>query len=277
MELIFALLGVLSILYGSAVLINTGPTAFLWFWPLFGFVNFGMTAAIRVLRLRLRRKEETELRPFVFFFTSYALGVVVLFSLLGCIFSSAHSKPQAGFDYMIVLGTQLDHNKVSTDLRNRLDAAVDYYYENRETVFVLSGGRDDYDKSTESTVMYYYMVSKGVPAKNLMLEFYSASTYEKLRFSQLMIEEAVELARSQPPSPAVGGMPFGDVIEAERRPISIGILTSDYNVFGARCIAKRLGMEKVCVFGSPSEAFLYPHLCVREAAMIFKDRVVGNL
>lgn len=276
METIFIVIGTGAFIYGGAVLFHMGMTSFLWFWPLFGLVNYAMFAAAHVLRVRARRKEDIDAAPFVFFFTTYGLGTAVLLVLLSLIFyAAASARPQAGLDYMIVLGTQLDHNKVSYALKNRLDAAVDYYYQNHNTVFVLSGGRDAYDRSTESTVMYYYMVSKGVPAKNLRLEFYSSSTYEKLRFSQLLIEEEVRIDRRD--DTAAFLLPDGEVIQAVVRPPSIGILTSDYNVFAAQRIAAKLGMDRAVAVGSASDPLLYPHLCVREAAMIFKDRVVGNL
>lgn len=275
MELIFILIGALSLAYGAVIFVYTGMTSFLWFWPVFGVVNFAMLALVRYMKSKRRKKEEIRLYPCVCALTSYAIGVTVLGILLGTLLSGMHSEPRQNLDYMIVLGSELDGSRISVSLKRRLDAAAEYHKENPQTIFVLSGGKGPYDRSTESTVMYYYLIRQGVPDQNLLLEFYSESLREQLGYSyQVILED-----REQEHLSSTGALlrPGNNVIKAPVRPVSIGIMGSELSLYRARRSAEDLNMPVPATFGTAPEGLLYVHACVREAIMIFKDMLMGNI
>ncbi len=267
-------LGVASLAYFVMILIYNGITALLWLWPCFAAMNFLLLFLLRRLRRRYKKRQPICLRAYVFCFTSFALGLICMATLLLTIFTHAHSTEAENLDYLIVMGTDLDHNRVSTSLKKRLDRALQYAQLNPRTVLVLSGGRGDHDTSTEATVMYYYMVEHGIPAGRLLMEFYSDSTLEKIGYSLRTIAEDLEevRSRSQDPPPGAEGM----LVYGENRPLRIGILTSEINAYRAIAMARHFGLQNPAALTVLTDDLLLPHLAVREALAIFKDRLMGN-
>lgn len=273
MEICFIVLGIAALAYAAAILLLHGMTVFLWFWPLFAVLQFVMFILVRYVRRRHRERKKLCPAPFVFIFTSYGLWMLVLLSLLFVIFGNAHTVEQERLDYVIVMGTDLLHNKISPSLQRRLDCAVEYARKNPDTIFVLSGGRSAYDQSTEATVMYYYMIKAGIPEDRLLLEFYSHSTQEKVGYSLQTIRQDRE-TRSR----ARARMRTGpDAVHVEDRPISLGIITSEFNLFRACRIAARFGYPDVCPMATKTSELMLVHVSVREAIAIFKDRLIGNI
>lgn len=288
MEGTFIVLGVAAVVYVLAILMLHGLTSFLWFWPLFAAVQFLMFGLVRYVRKKQKEKKHLHLGPFVFIFTSYGLWMLVLLSLLCTIFSNAHTVDEKNLDYVIVMGTDLVDNRISPSLKRRLDRAIEYAHENPETIFVLSGGRSDYDRSTEATVMYYYMIKAGIPENRLLLEFYSHSTQEKIGYSLRAIRQDHEtrlrdLERRQQKSLAPfvpeenGEERLWAEIPEEERPLSLGIITSEFNLYRACRIAARFGYPDVCPIATRTSELMLVHLSVREAIAVFKDRLIGNI
>ncbi len=286
MELYFGICGIAALSYFILILFYNGICSFLWFWPLLSAVHFLLLALTRVIRRKKRRKEEIRLAPAVFLYTSYGLLMLVLLSTLALIFSHAGTTEERNLDYVIVLGTDLRNNRLTNSLRARLDRALEYHRENPKTVFVLSGGHGDYNTSTEAGVMYFYMIQHEVPQRKLLMEFYSASTQEKVGYSmQTILQDQRELLSGE--SSYDRGRGIGDdaalypedteVILAEDRPLRIGILTSEWNLYRASCMAERYGVGTTYPIGARSDELMLPHLSVREAAAILKDRLVGNI
>ncbi len=266
--------GIVSLVYFVMILVYNGFTALLWLWPCFAAMNFLLLFLLRRLRRRHKKRQPICLRPYVFCFTSYGLGILCMAALLLTIFSHARSTEAENLDYLIVMGTDLDHNRVSASLKKRLDRALDYAQNNPRTVLVLSGGRGDHDTSTEATVMYYYMVEHGIPAGRLLMEFYSDSTLEKIGYSLRTISEDVEESRmhAQELPPGAEAM----LVHGEAQPLRIGILTSEINAYRAAAIARHFGLQASASLTVPTDELLLPHLAVREALAVFKDRLMGN-
>lgn len=283
MEFIFIAIGIASLAYISAIFLNYGLTSFMWFWPLFAVINFLVFALVKYIKIKHKDKKEISLRPFVFVFTTYGLAVTTLISMWIVIFSNAHTVEQPNLDYVIVMGTDLVDNKISKSLKRRLDRALEYHRDNPNTIFVLSGGRSDYDMSTEATIMYHYMIKSGVPDSNLLLEFYSDSTQEKVGFSLRTINQDYEQKlltdrlrhHNEPP---IEKNHFGDgIIIGAERPLSIGIITSEFNLYRARKIAMRYGVKDACPMATKTDELMLVHLATREAIALFKDRLIGNI
>lgn len=271
-------MGIASLAYLAVVMAYNGLTTFLWFWPLFAVANFVMTVLVRLFRKKRKSKLDFNIRPFVMIFATYGIGLLTLCGLLGAIFLHAGTVEREGLDYVIVMGSALRGNKMTKMLKNRLDRAILYYHENPGTVFCLSGGRSAYDTSTEATVMYYYMIQNGIPADNLLLEFYSDSNQEKIGYSLRTIREdyqdRIEVMREGVSAPPIPGE---EIVFAPEKPLSIGIITSGYNMLGAELAAEHYGIKEPCPIATDSDPMLLIHLSVREAVILFKDRLVGNV
>ena len=67
------------------------------------------------------------------------------------------------------------------------------------------------------------------------------------------------------------------MILAEERPLRIGILTSEWNLYRASCMAERYGIGTAYPIAARSDMLMLPHLSLREAAAILKDRLIGNI
>ena len=282
MEIIFVALGIAAIAYVIAIVAFNGMVTFLWFWPCFAALQFLMYGLVRYVRRKRKAKEVFPLQPVVFVFASYGFFMTLLVTTLLFIVSGAHSRDEKHLDYVIVMGASLQDNRVSTSLKRRLDRAIEYSKDNPETIFVLSGGRNDYDRSTEATVMYYYMIQRGVPADNLLLEFYSKSTREKIGFSLAVIEQdneqkmadnAMLNAMEVPPD-----IPPEDILHVDDdKPLSIGIITSEFNMFRACRTAQRFGTPDPCPITTRTDELMLVHWSTREAIAIIKDRIAGNI
>ena len=154
---------------------------------------------------------------------------------------------------MIVLGASVRTDGPSKTLALRLDKAAEYAAQNPDTVLVLSGGQGADEPSTEAAAMRDYLLEKGVPQEQMLLEERSRSTAENIAYSR-------ELIRSQ--------------ARASQR---TGILTSNFHLLRARLIASRQGLSQVSGIAAESDRVLFVHFCLRESLAILKDRLMGNL
>lgn len=216
--------------------------------------------------------------------TTCIAGVVILAVLCVLVFLGAAVPDRPGLDYVIVLGAKVkENNTVSNSLKKRLDKAVLYAQENPETYLVLSGGRGRDEQASEAEVMYDYLVYNGVEPRQLLLEEHSASTVENVAYSKVIInhhrtmlrrerEKRESLLRQLRPAP---GPDFYTIVED--KPLEVGVLTSNFHIFRATQIAEKWGFKEVCGISAQSDPVLFIHLCVRECASIFKDKLMGNM
>ncbi|MGN1345082.1 MAG: YdcF family protein [Traorella sp.] len=128
---------------------------------------------------------------------------------------SGHDSNTKNADYVLVLGYQLDHNQMSETLVYRLDKAYEYANNNLDSQLVLCGGITRENSISEASVMYDYLVKKGISSERLILEDKSTDTIENIHNSLNYI---------QPNSKIV-------------------ILSSNYHVKRAKMIASKAGLE----------------------------------
>lgn len=85
-----------------------------------------------------------------------------------------------GYKYILVLGARVDGDVPSLMLKDRLDKAIQIYGENKDIKIIVSGDSVnpiDYD---EVTVMYNYLVSRGISSSNIIKDNYGISTYDSM-------------------------------------------------------------------------------------------------
>ncbi|MCR8641643.1 YdcF family protein [Paenibacillus sp. N1-5-1-14] len=99
---------------------------------------------------------------------------------------NAHGKPS---DCMIVLGAAVWDGKPSPAMRERLDIAIQVYNEKLSEFIIVSGGKGADEEISEAEAMKTYLVDKGIPASNVILEDQSRNTFENLSNSKKIMED----------------------------------------------------------------------------------------
>ncbi len=134
-------------------------------------------------------------------FTSHGIGLIIKWIFIaGVIFALAlvmfliiagYSNTASGDEeVIIVLGAGLRGEKVSAVLQRRLDAAHDFYLENTDITIVVTGGQGPGEDIPEALAMQRYLVDKGVPKEQIIMEDKSTSTQENFLFAMQLLKEA---------------------------------------------------------------------------------------
>lgn len=258
--------------YGVIVCYSGISTSFAWFWPAAGIFLGALAAGA------LYGKYNTKKVPLWMSVSAvtFLLASVVIFCVVEIlIFLGVAGANTPNLDYVIVLGAKVEEGRISNSLQMRLDRTVEYSRRNPDTVFILSGGKGKDEPSSEASVMYEYLRSKGVPEAQLVMEERSESTVENIAYSKVLIDE-MERGKDSKGESQMHRAP-GPYMEVEDKPIQIGVLTSNFHVFRAVQIGKRCGIQEVCGIGAKSDRVLFVHLCVRECAAVLKDKLMGNM
>lgn len=119
------------------------------------------------------------------------------------------------FDYIIILGASTKKDKPNASLKARLDTALNLYKKCPTTIFITSGGKGKDEEYTESFVMKKYLISKGVPSKNIIEENNSKTTLENLIFSKKIIKDSN----------------------------SIGVISNSFHIYRIKFFIKKMGLK----------------------------------
>lgn len=156
-------------------------------------------------------------------------GVLVFGALLGQVLSGAQDDITGEPQVMVVLGCQVKSWGPSILLLDRLDKALAYWEEHPETVIVVSGAQGPDEPSTEARAMADYLMEKGVPEENILLEENSHNTIQNLTYSKRLLEE-----RGYDIS---GG---------------VAVVSNGFHLTRVRMLAGRAGYENVSTLAAPS-------------------------
>ncbi|WEV68507.1 YdcF family protein [Bifidobacterium sp. ESL0775] len=209
------------------------------------------------------------------------------------------------YDYIVVLGAGLQGTKPTPLLRGRLDKAVDLWRrQDGKGVFIVSGGQGADEEISEAEAMKRYLVEeRGVPARCIIEEGRSTTTFENLRNCKVIMDgrsgvaesfesQATSLGFKQAVTSGSsdGGLTIGDTVEPSssssatetRRPgrvrrmrnrmscpYRVAVVTSDYHVFRASEYARDLGLKSDGV-GSHTKGYYWPAAFIREFIAISK-------
>ncbi len=248
LALLFFLIGLFSLGYTVAIVSYAGiNAAFLWFWVI---AWLGCTAISMLLRFMYSHK--IEVAGYVKFGFAFILliGMAVFLLVEGNIIHSGRKQPHSGADYVIVLGAQVRGTALSRALKNRLDTAYEYLVNNGSARVIVSGGQGKGEDITEAEAMKEYLTGKGIKVERILMEDKSTNTYENLLFSKAFMKEA--------------------------RP-GIVIVTSNFHVFRAVGISKKLGLADTSGLGAPADDILTLNYYVREFFAVVKDKLLGNI
>lgn len=272
-------LGTLSVGYFImyAVLVDLN-NVFTYFWLLLGIVLL----AAGVGMFHIYHKGQTLPKWFLATAASVCgIGIILFAFVLGCIIREAHSQPGQGADYMIILGARVKGDRISPLLRYRLDRALDYLSENRDTVVVVSGGKGSGENLSEAEAMQDYLVEHGIAMGQILMEDTSANTEQNIRNSIQVIREQEMIKQDSKP-------------EKKRH---IVLVSNGFHLFRAtRILRKQLrertvstdrqvetqddgGLEDAVIegLGARTKWYVVPNSYVREVFAVVKYKLSGQI
>ncbi len=234
---IFWLLGALCALLGLGLLM---------IWPSVRFTGWllvGLGCLLGVygfLYLRKARKLRRILTACL------CLGLVAAVITLGFVWHGSLCDPEADCDYLVVLGAGVRGTMPSLTLRERIDAAYTYLTTHPHAVCVVSGGQGPGEDISEAACMYRELVDMGIDPDRIWQEDQSTSTLENLTFTLALIEE-----------------------KTGAKPEELAIVSSEYHLFRAGCMAQSLGITARGVPAQTAWASLRVNYFLREIAAVW--------
>jgi uncharacterized SAM-binding protein YcdF (DUF218 family) len=158
-----------------------------------------------------------------------------------------------GADFVVILGSGLrDGAQVPPLLASRLERGHQVYQAlaargrapgRADPMLIVSGGKGGDEQLSEAEAMARYLAERGVPADQVIKEERSRTTEENLAFSKAIME------RSRPDYRCV-------------------IVTSNFHVFRAAIIARRVGVNGQ-VTRARTAGYYWPSAMLREFAAVF--------
>ena len=152
------------------------------------------------------------------------------------------------FDYVIIHGAGLlDGSRVSKLLRDRLDKAVEVYRQDPSPPWLIpSGGQGPDETVPEAEAMKGYLLTQGIPEKDILPESESTTTMENLLFSKRILDSR------------------------EGRKYT-ALVTSNYHVYRALRCARDIGLQCTGI-GSHVAFYYWPSALIREYIAIHAEK-----
>ncbi len=125
-----------------------------------------------------------------------AKGSLLIFSILlvaaglmaARVYSYGEASSDAPADAAVVLGAAVWGAEVSPVFRERINHAVDLYRRGRVRKLIFTGGRGNGDEPTESSAARLYALRRGVPARDVLIEEKSTTTYENILYAKQLAD-----------------------------------------------------------------------------------------
>lgn len=247
--MIYLIFGILFILYYLSVAAFTGFSAFSFIWiggAIFFFSLFYITR-YKKSWIRWIKTHRIIKGCLVGVFT---VGCAIFLIVEGFIIHGMMQKGTKDLDYVVILGAQVRGEVPSRVLNSRIKQAIVYLEENSDTLVIVSGGQGPGEDISEAEAMRRYLMDKGIDEGRIIMEDKSVNTWENLKFSYDKVE---------------------------KKDARIGVVSSDFHVFRAVRLAKKLGIEHAEGIAAPVDIGIKPHYMVREFFAVIKEGLVGNI
>lgn len=241
-------LGVISILYFIEYFLFVGLNHwFLLFWLFFGI----FLIAWGFFHESIRKKGMASL---IFaeklFAVACAFGLLTVCITLGIIIKAGAEKAEKGADYLIILGAHVYGERMSSNLRYRVEIGKEYLEENPGTKVILSGGQGLGEDITEAEAMRRYLVKNGISEERIMLEDQSVNTDENIKFSREIMKDQNAF---------------------------VVIATNRFHLYRAEGIAKKQGLKNVQGIGQYVRWDTVPNCYLREVLAVWKYKLCGQI
>lgn len=169
------------------------------------------------------------------------------------IIRASFGTPETQVDYLVVLGAKVRQDGPSVSLWDRIYETVSYLNAHPDTIAIVSGGQGEDEPITEAKSMHDELVKLGISEDRIWMEYKATSTDENLRYSLDLIEE-----------------------KTGRRPQTLGVLSSEYHLFRASLMAKKLGIEFVGVPAKTTKITQLINHAMREVAGVWHFYIFGR-
>ena len=172
--------------------------------------------------------------------------------LIGTVFANVFSvthKAEYDKDYVLILGCRVKDDCDPTPLlKQRADAALKFASEQKDAAgyapkFIPSGGRGADEPISEAECVARYLISRGVPKDDIILEDRSTDTLENMRFSFALTKKGEKCA----------------------------FATTNYHVFRSGIASNRAEKHKAEGVGAKTKWYFWPNAAVREFAGLVSE------
>jgi uncharacterized SAM-binding protein YcdF (DUF218 family) len=181
------------------------------------------------------------------FFICFILLFVIIQSI---IIYNMRNTSKSGADYVIVLGCQVVGEYASLPLLSRGYTAIRYLNKNPETRVIVTGGQGVGENISEAESLRRLLLENKIDKDRIFLEDKSKNTRENFIFSN----ELYNLLDKK-----------------------IIVVTSDYHMFRALSVAKKLKYKNVSGLPSRSQRSVLPAFLLREYVTIMYYKMLGRI
>lgn len=232
-----SILGSMSIIYYFLLVIFGGKISFSKLWLIVG--SFMLLIGI-IKKIDKNKTIRINKRIKWLFITLISIGTASFIIIEGLIITSGIGDEMKKSDYLVILGAGLKGEKMSLTLSQRMHKSLEYIDKYSDVKIVVSGGQGPGEYITEAEAMKRFLINHGVSEKNIIKEEKSTSTAENLKYTKNKLEQI-----------------------DERKNIKISIVTSNFHMFRAQFLAKRVGFDTYAV-PAKLHFLLIPNFYVRE-------------
>lgn len=237
LKMIWIILAVLSVSYGILLFTSIHVTYFEYIY----FVFAGI-CILHILKFKIHRKLK---------YIIHILVTVVLLSFviieIDIINKGKENKP-VKTEYVLVLGSGLENNQMTHDLKLRLDKTLEYLNIYPDTKIIVSGGILRGNTISEAQVMSEYLINHGIKEENIILEDKAVNTRTNFKYSyQLMKKDK-----------------------------SVTVITNDYHMKRSLYLGNSLDLD-LYAYPCSSDYYTTFHSYVREYFAYIKDTILGGI
>jgi len=154
-------------------------------------------------------------------------------------------------DVAIVLGGGIRQGEVRPTLQMRLDQALAYHQRNPAAMILVTGGTGYGQEISEAEAMARYLIARGIPAEQILLEDAAHSTYTNMSFSQEILDKHFN------------------------EPFRAAIITSDFHMFRSARFAQNVGIDAT-IYPAGTPWIGQPFYYLREVAAVIKMWAIGR-
>lgn len=270
--IIFFILALLSLLYFIVIVFYSGfSTEWCFLWLFLSLALFGLGYYFDRIR-----KHNGGLPRFIpiFLCTSVFLFFAVFIVAGTLIITFPSSNAEYGHtDYLVVMGERINKDRLSLDLRYRLDETLNFAKNHPETTLLIMGGEKPGEATLEALTMYNYLDVNGVPTHKMIINNSLTNADDRMEEASRMIENETnerKAATFDRGSQKESGLNETQVYPEDYVP-TVAILTSDYQMLRIVKLGEHFGIENASLVTARSDAILLFHHLMCESIALVRD------
>lgn len=248
LSIVWWIAGLVSLGYFAGYVAYVGiNNSFTFFWLAFGIFAIGVGIVHRICQ---KKSNIWITRAEYAFYAVFTCVLLVFLVVLGLIIKESRETPDTQADYIVVLGAHVYGERMSANLKYRVQVAYDYLEKNASTKVILSGGQGSGESITEAEAMRRYLIEKGISSERILLEDASRNTEENIANSMKLMKNTKS---------------------------RVIIVSNDFHVYRAVGIARKLGLSNVWGLGSKTHWYTAVNCYTREVFAVLKYKICGQI